>query len=86
MRELIRAGNHTDQFVTFTTILATQGISIARIWRGPSMRQAAVFHSNRLKTRYIHARDLSKKGGPARQLDYAERTASKALTAVRAKA
>ena len=28
---------------------------------------------------------FSKKGGPARQLDYAERTASKALTAVRAK-
>jgi len=28
-----------------------------------------------------HARDLSRKGGPARQLDYAERTAVKAVSA-----
>ncbi len=27
----------------------------------------------------LHERDLSKKGGPARQLDYAERTAVEAL-------
>jgi hypothetical protein len=30
----------------------------------------------------LHARDLSKKGGPARQFDYAWRTASKATTTV----
>ncbi|MGO9061414.1 MAG: RepB family DNA primase [Candidatus Binataceae bacterium] len=38
-----------------------------------------------IKDEILHARDLSKKGGPARQLDYAERTATKALTAGRAK-
>jgi hypothetical protein len=38
----------------------------------------------RIRDEILHARDLSKKGGPARQLDYAERTASKALTATRA--
>jgi len=35
----------------------------------------------RIRDAILHARDLTKKGGPARQLDYAERTASKALTA-----
>jgi hypothetical protein len=30
----------------------------------------------------LHARDLSKKGGPARQFDYAKRTASKAVKTV----
>jgi hypothetical protein len=38
-----------------------------------------------IRDEILHARDLSKKGGPARQLDYVERTASKALTAARAK-
>jgi len=38
-----------------------------------------------IRDEILHARDLSKKGGTARQLDYVERTASKALTAARAK-
>jgi hypothetical protein len=32
-----------------------------------------------IRDELLHARDLSKKGGPARQLDYAQRTATKAL-------
>jgi hypothetical protein len=35
-----------------------------------------------IKDEILHARDLSKKGGAARQLDYAQRTAIKALTTV----
>jgi hypothetical protein len=33
----------------------------------------------KIRDELLHARDLSKKGGPARQLDYAQRTANKAL-------
>jgi hypothetical protein len=51
MRDLICTRNYTDQFPTFTTILVTQVISIARIWRGPYMRRVAVFPSSRLETR-----------------------------------
>jgi len=41
---------------------------------------------HQIRDEILHARDLSKKGGPAaRQLDYVEKTASKALTAARAK-
>jgi hypothetical protein len=32
-----------------------------------------------IRDELLHARDLSKKGGPARQLDYAQRTTNKAL-------
>jgi len=32
-----------------------------------------------IRDELLHARDLSKKGGPARQLDYVQRTATKAL-------
>jgi RepB DNA-primase from phage plasmid len=35
-----------------------------------------------IRDEILHARDLSKKGGAARQLDYAQRTAIKALSAV----
>jgi hypothetical protein len=42
--------------------------------RGVSERQ--------IRDEILHGRDLSKKGGPARQLAYAERTAAKAVTAV----
>jgi hypothetical protein len=35
-----------------------------------------------IRDEILHGRDLSKKGGPARQLAYAERTAAKAVTAV----
>ena len=38
-----------------------------------------------IRDEILHARDLSKKGGPLRQLDYAERTTSKAFAAARAK-
>jgi hypothetical protein len=33
----------------------------------------------KIRDELLDARDLSKKGGPARQLDYAQRTATKAL-------
>ena len=36
----------------------------------------------RIRDEIFHARDLSKKGGPARQLDYAKRTARKAVAIV----
>jgi len=39
------------------------GISIARIWRGPYMRQAAVFQSNRLETRSSMPAISPKKAG-----------------------
>jgi hypothetical protein len=35
-----------------------------------------------IREEILHARDLSKKGGPARQLDYAQRTALKAFSIV----
>jgi hypothetical protein len=35
-----------------------------------------------IKDEILHARDLSKKGGAARQLDYAQRTAIKAFSTV----
>jgi hypothetical protein len=38
-----------------------------------------------IRDEILHARDLSKKGGFARRLDYAERTVNKALAAARAK-
>ena len=38
-----------------------------------------------IRDEILLARDLSKKGGPLRQLDYAERTTSKAFAAARAK-
>jgi hypothetical protein len=61
IRNVIRMSNCTEQFPTFTTILATQAISIGRIWRGPHMRQAAVFQSNRLETRSSMPRSLQKR-------------------------
>jgi hypothetical protein len=85
IRNLIRTRNYTDRFPTFITILATQAISIARIWRGRYTRRAMVFQSSRLETRSSMPATFPKKAGPNRQLDYAERTASKALTAASAK-
>jgi DNA primase RepB-like protein len=35
-----------------------------------------------IRDEILHARDLSKKGGPERQLDYTKRTATKAFTTV----
>ncbi len=77
--------NYTEQFPTFTTILATQAISIARMWPGPYMRQAAVFQSNRLKTRSSMPAISPKKAGLPGNSTTPKRTATKALTAGRAK-
>ena len=39
------------------------------------------FSEQKIRDELLHARDLSKKGSPARQLGYAQRTATKALGA-----
>jgi hypothetical protein len=38
------------------------------------------FSEQQIRDEILHARDLSKKGRPSRQLEYAERTAAKAIT------
>ncbi|MGO9454365.1 MAG: DNA-primase RepB domain-containing protein [Candidatus Binataceae bacterium] len=40
------------------------------------------FREQQIRREILHARDLSKKGGPQRQLDYAQRTACKAVSTV----
>ena len=54
-------------------------ICIALTWLGPYMPQARGLSEQRIRDEILHARDLSKKGGLQRQLDYARRTAIKAI-------
>ena len=67
--------------LSFMAIRDTMAICIAPTWLGLCTRRAAVFQNNKSETKYCMP-DLSKKGHIQRQLNYAERTAIKALRTV----
>jgi hypothetical protein len=66
--------------MSFTGILGTAAICIAQTWRGLSTAASRGLPEQQISDEILHARDLSKKGGPGRQLNYAQRTAIKALS------
>jgi hypothetical protein len=65
----------------FMAIRGTTAIFIALTWRGRCMQQITDSQKKKSKARYSMLVDLPKKGRFRRQLSYAERTASKAVTA-----
>jgi hypothetical protein len=62
---------------------ASLGKVLARFWSTVFRRRLSRGRpEQQIRDEILHARDLSKKGGPERQLNYARRTATKAVSTV----
>ena len=76
------ANGNPVQSLSFIVVRTTTAICIALTWLGLYTQQAAVSQNSRSETKYSVREIFPKKGHIRRQVDYAERTANKALRSI----
>ena len=77
-----RRKTRSDPCPSFTATLGTAAIYIAPTWRGLYMQRAEDFPNNKSGTKYCMVEICQKKADLGDRLDYAQRTAIKAVVTV----